>query len=134
LKNDQVILDLGAGSGTVIFAASREALKKKLNTQFIAIEINPVLLLILFTRRLFKPNKKNVTIMYGDMFKMKLKLQKIKVKTVYLYISPWFVKKVVNNLKKSMEHFNLVSYMYELPNTKPKNIIKGKNKIFIYDF
>lgn len=88
LKNDQVIIDLGAGDGVVIFAAASNAisLPKKLNTQFIAVEINPVLIFIMHLRRLFHPNRKNIKIVWADMFKVNLKTQnhnsKLKTKTI----------------------------------------------------
>ena len=52
------MIDLGAGDGIVIFKAASQAFQKRLNTKFIAVEINPVLILILYLRRLFHPNKK----------------------------------------------------------------------------
>ena len=56
LKSNQTVFDLGAGDGIIIFKAAQQAYKQKLNTQFVAVEINPVLILILHLRRLFHPN------------------------------------------------------------------------------
>ena len=53
LKNNQTVIDLGAGDGIVIFEAAKIAYKRKLNTRFVAVEINPVLILVLHLRRLF---------------------------------------------------------------------------------
>ena len=47
LKNNQTVVDLGAGDGLVIFSAAQEAKRQSLNTQFVAVEINPVLIFIL---------------------------------------------------------------------------------------
>src|SRR3989339_1199594 len=58
LKNNQTVFDLGAGDGIMIFKAAEEAFQQDINTKFIAVEINPVLILILYLRRLFHPNKK----------------------------------------------------------------------------
>ena len=44
MKKNGVILDLGAGDGTIIFAAATKAYQDKLNTYFIAIDINPILI------------------------------------------------------------------------------------------
>lgn len=138
VKNDQIIVDLGAGDGTVIFEAAHEAQRKKLNTQFIAVEINPVLVLILHLRRLLHPNRKNVRVLRADMFELKVKSQKLKVKgkavTFYAYISPWLMKKLFTHLKREFKRFEFVSYFYPLPKrVKEKaKIQKGVNKIFTY--
>lgn len=129
LNNNQLVFDLGAGDGLVIFEASKEALRKKLNTQFIAVEINPVLLCILYIRRLFHPNKKNIRIMYGNMFSMDFFNylgSRIYDLTFYLYISPWHLEKTVNNIRKQFNNVQIVSYMYPIKSLKKKEKkIKG---------
>lgn len=131
LKNGQTVIDLGAGDGIVIFKAAKEAYRLKLNTQFIAVEINPVLIFILHLRRLFHPNRKNIKILFGDMFN--LKIQQFNNLTIYLYISPWFIEKTMLNIKNQVSKFSVVSYMYPIGSLKNKQkIIQGKNKIFIY--
>ena len=152
LKNNQTVIDLGAGDGIVIFEAAKSSYLKKFNTKFIAVEINPVLILVLYLRRFFHPNKKNIQIVKDDIFKINIKNkiskikttdQKLNIKTmkqlnnvtIYLYISPWFLEKTVSNIKSQISKFSVVSYMYPL---KVKGIftkvsaIKGKNQIFIY--
>ena len=152
LKNNQTVIDLGAGDGIVIFEAAKSSYLKKFNTKFVAVEINPVLILVLHLRRFFHPNKKNIQIIKDDIFKINIKNkiskikttdQKLNIKTmkqlnnvtIYLYISPWFLEKTVSNIKSQISKFSVVSYMYPL---KVKDIftkvsaVKGKNKIFIY--
>src|SRR3989338_5627967 len=101
LKNNQTLIDLGAGDGIIIFAAARKALEKNLNTQFVAIDINPILIFILHLRRFFHKNKKSIKIISADMFNTPLTTytqrsvhignkETLNV-TVYLYISPWFL-------------------------------------------
>jgi 16S rRNA A1518/A1519 N6-dimethyltransferase RsmA/KsgA/DIM1 with predicted DNA glycosylase/AP lyase activity len=137
LKNGQIIFDLGAGDGIVIFNAAKSSFQKKLNTKFIAVEINPVLILILHLRCFFHPNKKNIKIIYGDIFTMnfkKLLTFNFSLLTFYLYISPWFLEKVIENCKMKNEKFSVVSYMYPIKSLKKKEkIIQGKNKIFVYN-
>lgn len=136
LKNNQVVVDLGAGDGIVIFNASQKAFEKKLNTQFIAIEINPVLILIMQIKRLFHPNKKNIKIVYGDIFKIdinQLLTSDFKLLTFYLYVSPWYLEKIIKNLKLKIKNFSVVSYFYPLPKIKPKKITFGVNKIYVYE-
>jgi 16S rRNA A1518/A1519 N6-dimethyltransferase RsmA/KsgA/DIM1 with predicted DNA glycosylase/AP lyase activity len=131
LKNNQTIVDLGAGDGLVIFAAAQKSLQKNFNTQFVAIEINPVLVLVLLLRQFFHPNKNNIKIIWGDFFKITTK-QSNNV-TIYLYVSPWLIDKIIENWKLKIKNFSVVSYMYPVKSLRAKEkIIKGKNKIFIY--
>src|SRR3990167_686804 len=137
LKKNQVIFDLGAGDGIVIFAAAKEALGKKLNTKFIAVEINPILIFILHLRRLFHPNKKNIKIVKDDIFSMNfssLTTNYSLLTTFYLYISPWFLDKVAKKIKKYFPKAKIISYMYTIKSLRNKErVISGKNPIFVYE-
>lgn len=137
LKSNQVIIDLGAGSGFIIFEAAKLTQEKKLNTQFIAVEINPILYLILRFRRFFHKNKKSIKIIYGNMFSMNYSKIFPKHKsqiTFYLYISPWFLKKAIEAIQKYRKDFYIISYMYAIPNRREVRKIKGKNDIYVYKF
>lgn len=135
MKENQIIVDLGAGDGVVIFHAASLAYKQKLNTQFVAVEINPVLLLVLHIRRLFHPNRKNIAIMQADMFMMSYSfLTHRRLVTFYMYISPWFIEKTINNIAKNLKAFDVVSYFYQvkvLP-THAESIHEGVHKVFSY--
>ena len=132
LQNDQIIYDLGAGDGIVIFAAATAAKHKKLNTQFIAVEINPVLLAILWTRRLLHPNRINIRIVHADIFSLRYALHATRY-TIFAYISPWYLEKVFKNCKFQMRKFRFVSYFYPIPNLKPSRTIKGVHNTYIYN-
>lgn len=141
LKNNQTVFDLGAGNGIVIFKAAQQSYRQKLNTKFVAVEINPVLILILYLRRLFHPNRKNIKIIHDDIFKMdfsELTMKQLNNVTIYLYISPWFLEKTIENYLSTealakADKLKFVSYMYPIKSLmKNEKIIQGKNKIFIY--
>ncbi len=152
LKNNQTVIDLGAGDGIVIFRAAQEAYMQKLNTKFVGVDINPILILVMNIRRLFHPNRKNIKIVLDNIFKMDLNViarsettkqsQKKRLLrfarndiTFYLYISPWFLEKVIENCKSQIDNFKVISYMYPVKSLKNKEkVIKGKNSIFVYDF
>lgn len=129
LKNNQTVFDLGAGDGMVVFEAAKESYRRKLNTQLIAVEINPILLCILYIRRLFHPNRKNIRIMYGNMFNMNFPHLTINPYhlTFYLYISPWHLEKTVKNIQRYFAHYRIVSYMYQIPCLS--NLEKKRNTI-----
>lgn len=153
LKNNQVVYDLGAGDGIVIFEAAKKALNKKLDTVFVAVEINPVLILILHLQRLFHPNKRNIRIVWGDMFKINLKSQNLNLKTkskilnlgnnvtieqysniaIYLYISPWLIEKTLSIIKKQFAKFDIVSYFYPVKSLKSKEtVVCGLKNVYVY--
>lgn len=152
LKNNQTIFDLGAGDGIVIFKAAKQAYEQKLNTQFVAVEINPILIFILHIRRLFHPNRENIKIVHDDIFAFSLSSPRRRASrqnngldsplqgndiVFYLYISPWYLEKTILNIKNQSANwrtkFSIVSYMYSIKSLKRKErIISGKNKIFIY--
>ena len=136
LSNNQTIFDLGAGDGIIIFAAAKVANKKKLNTKFVAVEINPILILILLIRLFFHPNKKNIKIIRDDIFKMKLSFPTTNyslLTTFYLYISPWFLEKVAKKILHEFPKAKIISYMYPIKSLKnSEKKIQGKNTIFVY--
>ncbi len=129
----EIVIDLGAGNGTVIFSLATDAYKQKLKTKFMAVEINPILVLILHLRRLLNPNRSNIIIRQKDMFKMDYsKFSTYRKPLFYIYISPWFIEKVIKKIRNSLNAFTLVSYMYPLKSEKPKKVIRGVNNIHEY--
>lgn len=136
IKSNQTIIDLGAGDGIVIFRAAEKAFQDKLNTQFIAVEINPILLLILYIRRIIHPNRKNIKIINADMFTIHYSLitNDQRPTTFYMYISPWFIEKTVTNITKQIKIFYLVSYFYQVKCLPKYNeeVKEGVHKIYSY--
>lgn len=136
LKNNQIIYDLGAGSGTVILEAAKYAKQKNLNTQFIAIEINPILVLILNLKKLLHVNRENIKIIWADLFKYKFEMPNPQFNnvTIYLYASPWLLEKIIKHVQTQFQRFSAVSYMYPIKSLKKKEkVVSGENKIFVYE-
>lgn len=148
LKNNQTIVDVGAGDGIVIFESAREAYTKKLNTKFVAIDINPVLVSVMHLRRLFHPNKKNIQIVWNDLFKTDYNrllshpefISGSRNKfgmtvVVYLYVSPWLIEKINKHVVTHIQSkkISFVTYYYPIPSNKKKEKkIRGINSIFRY--
>jgi SAM-dependent methyltransferase len=139
LKNNQTIVDLGAGDGIVIFNAAKLAYEKKLNTQFIAVDINPVLILIMHLRRLFHPNRKNIRIICTDMFKTDFNDLFVRTghcpvpTTFYLYISPWLLDQALKVIKQCDGSKKIVSYFYAIKSLKEKSKLQGLHPVYLYD-
>ena len=131
------IIDLGAGTGTVIFAAARRAYEKKLNIQFIAVEINPFLVFFMQLTRLSHPNKKNISIVRTDMFKPTF-VSKIKPvsgnTTIYMYVGLFVMKQLKKQLFQFPKNTRVISYMYEIPQWQTRLIetTKGHHSLFVY--
>jgi hypothetical protein len=136
LQDDQVIFDLGAGDGLVIFEAAKKTLEKKYNTSFIAVEINPILVMILHIRRLFHANRHHITIVWGDMFKLDYATwipKDTKEVVYYLYISPWFLDKVLTQIKDVFPTTRIVTYFYAIQSLKDREkSYPGVHKVFEY--
>jgi len=135
LANNQIVYDLGAGDGIVIFSTATEALHKKLNTRFVAVEINPILIAVMWFRRLLHSNRKNIRIVRADIFMIRYTQYRIpNTKTVFFtYISPWYLEKVFANCKRQITHFKFVSYYYSVPKLKSSRTIKGVHNTHIYN-
>lgn len=134
MKSGGAVLDLGAGDGTIIFAAATKAYQDKLNTYFIAIDINPILIAYMWIRRLFHPNKANIKLILGDMFKIDYAtlLKKYSQHVFYIYISPWFTEATAQMIHDQKLKARIVSYFYPIENKKEDEKIKGIHDIYIY--
>ena len=122
IRNDQIIIDMGAGDGIIIFEAAKYAYDKGLNTQFIALDINPILVGIMLIRRQFHPNKNQIKIRKADMFTLdisKLLPSTFNYVTLYAYISPRYLEHIVSLAKKiHSPHTSIVSYFYSIPSLR----------------
>lgn len=134
LKNGQTIVDLGAGDGVVVFEAAKAALDRNLDTRFVALEINPVLLGIMHLRRLFHPNRKNIRIAGGDMFTADYRRWGTRGMTYYLYISPWLIEKVIARIREQVPGARFVSYFYPVKSLGYKEKkTAGVHGVYIYE-
>lgn len=139
LRNGQTVVDLGAGDGLVVFEAAKLAFQKKLDTRFIGVEINPILVFILHLHRLFHPNKKSIQIIWNDMFKINSffldneTMKQLSNITFFLYISPWFLEKMLKQIRTVDGKKTIVSYYYPIKSLKANLTIRNEvNPIFVY--
>ena len=127
LKNNKTIVDLGAGDGIVIFEAAKEASNLGLDNKFYAVDINPILVLIMNLRRLFHKNRKNIYVLQDDFTKMQLK--RFKYAVFYLYLSPKYLEIVYKKIKTEAKKPKIITYFYK-PKTKIKKL-KGINNLYM---
>lgn len=134
IRKNQTVIDLGAGDGIVIFEAASHAFSKNLNTTFIAVEINPLLVLVLYLRRYAHPNKRKIQIVWGDMFKKELP-QLSGLTTYFIYISPWHIQQLVKKISTKRKGTELISYFYPASKggrLRLKEVFQGKNTVYKY--
>lgn len=150
IKTHIIFIDLGAGSGRVIFTLAKNANNRKITANFYAVEINPILCLYIGIKRFFCPYKKNVHILRADMFsqdfpeKIKKRILHTKPKNlknknsqiiIYMYISPWLMPKLEYFIKSLPKGSRLISYYYKakgLTGLKLVKSYKGINNIYEY--
>jgi predicted RNA methylase len=128
-------VDLGAGDGIIIFEAAQQAFLQKLNTQFYAIEINPILLGILWIRKLLHPNHHNIHILKRNMFTVDYTfLPPHASVTFYVYISPWLIDTTMHNIQKQLKNVTVVSYFYQVKSlpTHTEEVSQGVHTIYRY--
>lgn len=142
IKNKDILIDLGAGDGWIIFESAKQAYDEDIKATFIAVDINPILIFIMQIKRLFHLNKKNILILQGDFFsqifwnKLKNKLKKqnnISKFILYLYISPRLMRRTKEIIDSNLKKTKIITYLYPLDRIKPNNILQGEKKIFIYN-
>jgi len=125
---------MGAGSGTVIFAAASEAHKKGLSTEFIAIDINFLLVIFMWVRAWFHPHRNHITVMQGDLFKMDYErmIEPYQNILFYMYVSPWVTDRLAELIQDTKKDCTLISYRYPVKKMKPEEITGGEHKLYSY--
>jgi len=109
------IIDLGAGTGTVIFALADTLYKKNKQTKLVAVEIHPLLYFLMQVRRLLHPYKQHIEVVRADMFSQdfwKKIVHQNKELIIYLYIGTTYMNKLKKHLSKLAPKTRIISYMY----------------------
>ena len=121
LKKGQTILDLGSGDGRLLREAARQGYGA------VGIEANPLLVLISYVVCL--PYRKNIRIIWGDMWRTKWP----KTDGIYVFLHTRFMKRLDNKIiqQYSSEKINVVSYAFEIPGRK---VVKKHKGLFLYAY
>ncbi len=121
LEKGQTVLDLGSGDGRFLREAARQGYRA------VGIEANP--LLVLVSLIICLPYRKNVRIIWGDMWRTKWP----KVDGIYVFLHTRFMKKLDNKIiqQYSGKNINVVSYAFEMPDRK---IVKKQKGLYLYRY
>ena len=131
-SSQKTIIDLGAGTGTVIFALADQLYKKHGQTTLVAVEIHPLLYFFMQLKRLLHPYKKHIHLLRDDMFSTsfwQLTIKKYRNITVYLYIGTKHMNKLKTHLAALPVSARIVSYMYAFDNWQKHLSEKKQGKI-----
>lgn len=126
LKPEDVLYDLGAGDGKVIFQASKTP-----GIKVVGVEINPFLVLIMRFKNFFHPYKERVEIVWKDIFVTDLS----SATKIYLFVGPYVMKKIINYIitHKSQKLKKLVSYGYST-GLKNEKVKLAQKPIYVVNF
>lgn len=121
LDKDDVLVDLGAGDGSIIIEAG------KLGAQAIGWELSPIMFAVAWLRT------RGVGVRYGNFFKQDLSAATV----IFLFLMPKNVPHVKDWLSKQKfpRGRYLLSYAFPLPETSPAFTVSlpQKGTIYIYD-
>jgi precorrin-6B methylase 2 len=124
LKQDELLYDLGAGDGRVLFMAAKE-----FGAQAAGVEIGPVQCALISLRITTSGLSNRVKILWGNFFGTDLS----KADVVYVYATSKEVAKLVPHLEKKMKRGSrLVSISADFPEWEP-SAFDEESLIFMYE-
>jgi len=108
---NDVVIDLGAGTGAIVFRAARTY-----RARVVGVEIEPIRSLILRLRRRFGPFADHITIVWGDLYR--LDFREATVLTAFLW--PGAMAKLKPKLERELRPgARVVSHVHEVPGWIP---------------
>ena len=129
LRSGDTLGDLGTGEGVIIFKAA-----KIKGVTCVGVEINPILYLFMWLKRIFHPHRRQIELRRDDFLTTDL----TKITHLYLYLSKPYLNKVMKRVvtNPKLNVYRIISYMYHpqmniLKNQYSMKKCKGKNFVFV---
>ncbi len=120
LSKGQVLYELGSGDGSMLIEASKQGITA------IGYELNPFLYLL---SKLRLVRHKNAHVKFGNYWQTNLS----QADGIYVFLIDNYMKRLESKLlNESKDGLKLVSYTFELPNTKPK-LSDGPMHLYIFN-
>ncbi len=135
-----VVIDFGAGTGTVIFPLA-DALHESV-TAYIGVEIHPLLAGIMIIRKYFHEKRKRMVTWRKNMFQITYRnflcmyKSKEKLRIIfYIYVGNQYITPIKDALKTYPKGTMIVSYMYDIPGWEKylKRTRTGKHALYTYE-
>jgi len=126
IKNNEIVYDLGCGTGSILFALAN----KYPNAQLIGYEISILPFLIALSRKVVGGKKyTNVSIRFKNLFKQNLRDADVII--IFLLNSAY--KKLINKLQSEVKiDCTIIVEAWPLPNLKATKIEKTENALSLY--
>lgn len=133
LQDNSVLYDLGCGDGRILFSVA----KKNKNISCIGVEIAPFPYLLAKIKKFFSGSK-NVTILYGNLFKTDIS----PATHIFLYLFPKILDELLPKFEKELKPgTRIVSCDFQFSKREPNEIVEIESrkwqinkKLYIYIF
>jgi predicted RNA methylase len=120
---DDVVYDLGAGTGAIVFRAARER-----GARVVGVEVEPVRIAILLLRRRFGGPKDRVTIHWGNLFDLDFRPATV----VAVFLWPAAMERLRPLLEAQLRPGSrIVSHWHAVPGWEPVEYDAG-NRVYLY--
>lgn len=124
LQPDEVLYDLGAGDGRVLFIAARE-----FGAKSVGIEVGPIQCALIWLRVIANGLTQQIQIKWGDFYKADLREADI----VFVYATSKEVMKLAPHLEKQLKKdARVVSISADFPEWEP-SAFDNRDLIFVYE-
>jgi SAM-dependent methyltransferase len=118
-----VVYDLGAGTGALVFRAARER-----GARAVGVEVEPLRILILRLRRRGGPDRDRIRIVWGDFFRLEYR----EATVVLVFLWPDAMRRLAPRLAAELPAgARVVSYWHPLPDWVPETV-DGDLKLYMY--
>jgi len=119
----EVVYDLGAGTGSVVFAAARAGARR-----VVGVEIEPLRVLILRCRRRLYPHPETIEIRRANLFRMPLDGATV----VVAFLWPSAMERLGEGWKGSLpDGLRIVSHFHPIPGWTPTTVDPG-HRLYLY--
>jgi hypothetical protein len=124
LRRNQVLYDLGAGEGRVLFIAARE-----FGARAVGIEVGPIQCLLVWLKAIAGGLRDQIQIKWADFYKADLRAADV----VFVYMTSQEVTKLAPHLETQMKPGSrLVSISADFPEWEP-SVFDNRELIFVYE-
>jgi SAM-dependent methyltransferase len=118
-----VVYDLGAGTGGLLFRAAREG-----GARAVGVEVEPLRILILRARRFLGPAAERIRIVWGDLFKLDYRDATV----VLLFLWPEAMARLKPRLEEELpKGARVVTYWHPVPGWTPSEL-DDELKLYAY--
>jgi precorrin-6B methylase 2 len=118
-----VVYDLGAGTGALVFRAARER-----GARAVGVEVEPLRILILRLRRRWGPAADRIRIVWGDFFRLDYR----EATVVLVFLWPDAMRRLAPRLAEELpKGARVVSYWHPVPGWEPAEVDEAL-KVYLY--